>query len=139
MIRVALARWKKDEKGEGVFTFLIGILIFMILTLLAVSIYQSYAISRNLDTATSEILSTMKFENGADWNTRNQFNDLVQRLGLDPNKVTYSATPKTVQRGEVIEVKASYPYKVFALKAIGVDYEIQISSKSSGLAHKFIR
>lgn len=121
------------------FTFLIGILIFMILALITVSIYQAFAISRNLDTATSETLSTMKFENGADLNTKRQFDDLVQRLGLDPNKVTYYATPKTVQRGEVIEVRTSYPYKVFALKAIGVDYEIQISARSSGLAHKFIR
>lgn len=138
-MKKAWKKFLKDEKGDGVFTFLIAILISMILMLIAVSIYQAYSINRYLDTAASETLTIMKFQNGADSNTEAQFKDLIKRSGLDPNKVSIYATPKTVQRGESIELKATYPYRVFALKAIGVDYEIQIQAKATGLAHKFVR
>ncbi|MNW32166.1 hypothetical protein D3C74_91020 [compost metagenome] len=139
MMQMFWKKFLKDEKGDGVFTFLFIVLISMILMLLAVSIFQSYAIGRNLNTATSETLSIMKFDNGADSSTEAKFRDLIRKMGMDPNKVSFYATPKTVQRGETIEVKASYTYKVFALKAIGVDYEFDINSYASGFAHKFIR
>ncbi|BFH57560.1 hypothetical protein PMJ6TS7_75750 (plasmid) [Paenibacillus melissococcoides] len=107
--------------------------------LLSVSVYQGYVIRDNLKTASSEVLQVMKVENGADGNTRSRFDELLKKMGMDPSKVQFSATPKLVQRGDPLDVEASVDYNVFALKAIGVDYSIKIKVHVSGLAHKFIR
>ncbi|BFH25972.1 hypothetical protein J6TS7_38230 [Paenibacillus dendritiformis] len=124
---------------DGVFSLLFGILIFCIFMLLSVSVYQGYVIRDNLKTASSEVLQVMKVENGADGNTRSRFDELLKKMGMDPSKVQFSATPKLVQRGDPLDVEASVDYNVFALKAIGVDYSIKIKVHVSGLAHKFIR
>lgn len=129
----------KGQKGDWIIAIPIAILISLILMLLVVSIYQSYEIRSKLRTATNEVLQIVKVENGADSTTRAHFDDLLKRMGMDPNKVEFHATPKTVQRGDLVEVTASKDYNVFALKAIGVDYTIKITVTSTGLAHKFIR
>ena len=60
-------------------------------------------------------------------------------MKVDSSTVTFEATPKLVQRGELLEVKATKMYNVFALKMIGVHFEVKITAKATGLAHKFIR
>lgn len=129
----------KGQRGDWVIALPFAILITLILMLVGASMFQADEIRKNLRTATSEVLQIMKVENGADDKTRAQFDDLLKRMGMDPNKVTFQATPKLVQRGDPLEVTASVDYNVFALKAIGVDYTVNISVKSTGLAHKFIR
>lgn len=129
----------KGQRGDGVISVLFIILIVLILSLIAVSIYQYSAIRGNLQTATNETLQIVKVENGADETTRAKFNGLLEKMGMDPSKVTFNATPKTVQRGDPVEVTASYDYNVFALKAIGVNFTVKIQVKSTGLAHKFVR
>ncbi|MCY9542847.1 DUF4320 family protein [Paenibacillus alvei] len=131
----------QSEKGglDGVFSLLFGIMFFCIFMLLSVSAYQGYVIRDNLKTASSEVLQIMKVENGADGSTRSRFDELLRKMGMDPSKVSFSATPKLVQRGDALDVEASVDYNVFALKAIGVDYSVKIKVHVSGLAHKFIR
>lgn len=139
MLKKNSCKFLKDQKGDGIITFLMLTLIALILMLLAVTVYEYMSISRSLDTATTEVLSIMKFENGADFTTKEKFNELLRKMNVDPSTVTFEATPKLVQRGELLEVKATKMYNVFALKMIGVDFEVKITAKATGLAHKFIR
>ncbi|MNW44587.1 hypothetical protein D3C74_218250 [compost metagenome] len=96
-------------------------------------------IKTNMKTAANEVLQLVKVENGAGSSTRAKFNDLLTKMGMDPSLVTFQATPKLVQRGDQVEIVATREYNVFALKAIGVDYSVQIKVKTVGLAHKYIR
>lgn len=139
MLKKNTSKFLKDQKGDGIITFLMLTLIALILMLLSVTVYEYMSISRSLDTATTEVLSIMKFENGADFTTKEKFNELLTKMKVDPSTVTFEATPKLVQRGELLEVKATKMYNVFALKMIGVDFEVKITAKATGLAHKFIR
>ncbi|MEC0167369.1 DUF4320 family protein [Paenibacillus graminis] len=114
-------------------------LIAIIIGAVAGSIVQSVTIRNNLRTASNEVLQIMKVENGADYATRQQFNMLLAKMGMDPSKVSFEATPKPLQRGDLVEVTVSYPYRVFALKLVGSDYTVPITVHVSGLAHKYIR
>ena len=120
-------------------SFLFVVLIVLILSLIAVSMTQYIILRSNIRTAANETLQIMKVENGADAGTRQRFNQLLQKMKLDPSNVTFEATPKMVQRGEVVEITATREYNVFALKAIGVDYTVTIKIHVSGLAHRYLR
>lgn len=134
-----LNTFRKSEKGDaliGVFFFL---MITLIVALLAVTIVQYVMIRSNLRTASNEVLQVMKVENGADAITRQRFDGLLRSMEMDPGKVSFTATTKPVQRGDVLEVTAVREYEVFALKAVGVYYTVPIKVHVSGLAHKFYR
>jgi hypothetical protein len=134
-----LQRFWKESSGNGIVSIPIGILIALILLLLAVSVTQYVILRSNIRTAANETLQIMKVENGADSGTRQRFDQLLKNMRIDPSKVTFEATPKTVQRGEVVEITATRDYHVFALKAIGVDYTATIKVHVSGLAHRYLR
>ncbi|GGG06215.1 hypothetical protein GCM10010912_58540 [Paenibacillus albidus] len=134
-----LNTFKTSEQGDGIISVFFLMMITLIISLLAVTIVQYVMIRSNLRTATNEVLQVMKVENGADALTRQRFDDLLQSMGMNPGKVTFTATNKPVQRGDVLEVTAVRQYDVFALKAVGVYYSVPIKVHVSGLAHKFYR
>lgn len=131
----------RNEKGGvgNLYVLLFSILIFCIFMLLSVSVYQIYVKRDVIQTAANEVLQVMKVENGADSTTRSKFDDLLRKQGMDPSKVKFTATPKLVQRGDVLEIQASVDHNIFGLKAVGIDYTMKIKVHISGLAHKFIR
>ncbi|WP_213595219.1 DUF4320 family protein [Paenibacillus woosongensis] len=116
-----------------------GILIALILLLIAVSVYEYRTLKSDIRTAANEVLQIMKVENGADSSTRRKFDDLLIAAGLDPSKVNFVATPKSVQRGDFLQVVATREYNIFALKSVGVDHSITMRVQVSGYAHKYIR
>jgi hypothetical protein len=134
-----LQRFWKESRGNGIVSIPIGILIALILLLLVVSVAEYVILRSNIRTAANETLQIVKLENGADSSTRQRFDQLLKKMSIDPSKVTFEATPKTVQRGEVVEITATREYNVFALKAIGVDYTVTIKVYVSGLAHRYLR
>ncbi|QDA30210.1 DUF4320 family protein [Paenibacillus polymyxa] len=127
------------KRGEFFFTFLFALFIGIIIALIGSSIIQHFFYKVNLKTATNEILQIVKVQNGADYHTRQQFNDLLVKLNIDPTKVTFYATPMRVQRGDPVQVTAEMQYQVFGLKLIGVDLSVPVRAQSDGLAHKYIR
>lgn len=139
MLRHKIHHFLKGEKGEGFIAFLFIALICMIFAVIAINVIQYNMIKTNMKTAANETLQLMKVENGADITTREKFNDLLEKMGSDPDVITFTATPKLVQRGDIVEITATREYNVWALKAIGINYNITIKVHVSGLAHKFIR
>ncbi len=135
-------RWQqfyRSERGDGIISIFFLLLIVLIISLITVSIIQYVMIRSNLRTAANEVLQVMKVENGADQATRARLDGLLQSMGMNPAKVSFTATPKPVQRGDLLEVTAIREYNVFALKAVGVNYTVPIQVHVSGLAHKFYR
>ncbi|WP_342477442.1 DUF4320 family protein [Paenibacillus sp. FSL H7-0350] len=135
-------RWKqfiRSERGDGIISVFFLMLIVLTIALITVSIVQYVMIRSNLRTAAGEVLQIMKVENGADHATRTRLDGLLQSMGMNPAMVSFSATPKPVQRGDLLEVTVVREYNVFALKAVGVYYTIPITVHVSGLAHKFFR
>jgi len=130
-----------SEKGEGFISFTFLIWISLLLMLLSVSIYQAYTLQGYLQTACTETLQLMKAENGADEKTKRKFDILLTKMGIPSRSVTYQATPKSaaLQRGDYIEITATKNYRVFALKAFGVEYTVPITAKATGFAHKYVR
>jgi len=129
----------RSERGDGWLSILFIMLICCILGLTSVSVVQYVMIRSNLRTAANETLQIMKVDNGADSQTRTTFDALLRKMGMEPSKVSFTASPKTVQRGDVLDLTVVRDYNVFALKAIGVELTVPIQVHVSGLAHKFIR
>lgn len=134
-----LRRFGREDKGDAFISITFVILIALILLLIAVSVYEYRTLKSDIRTAANEVLQIMKVENGADSGTRRKFDDLLIAAGLDPSKITFVATPKTVQRGDFLQVVATREYNIFALKAVGVDHSITMRVQVSGYAHKYIR
>ncbi|MGG4108826.1 DUF4320 family protein [Paenibacillus lautus] len=129
----------RSERGDAWLGLLFAFLFSMILSMIAVSVIQYGMVKGNLKTAANETLQIMKVENGADSKTREGFNELLRDMNMDPSKVSFSATPKTVQRGDKIEITAVRELEVLGLKAIGVEYSVPVRVHVSGRAHKYIR
>jgi transcriptional accessory protein Tex/SPT6 len=135
-------KWKqfiRSERGDGIISVFFLMMIVLIITLITVTIVQYVMIRSNLRTAAGEVLQIMKVENGSDQATRTRFDGLLQNMGMNSIKVSFNATPKPVQRGDLLEVTVIREYNVFALKAVGVNYTVPITVHISGLAHKFYR
>ncbi|WP_338709188.1 DUF4320 family protein [Paenibacillus amylolyticus] len=135
-----LKQFKRSERGDGWLWLLFSILIFTILGLISVSIVNYQMTKSNVKTAANETLQIMKVENGSTEATRQRFNTLLTKMGIDPARVEFEATPQMVQRGDALEITARVKeYEIIGLKAIGVNYKTSIEVHSSGLAHKYIR
>lgn len=129
----------RNERGAAFMGLLFSCLVAMILALVAVSIIQYSLVKDSLKTAANETLQIMKVENGADSTTKERFYELLRDMNMNPTKVTFTATPKTVQRGDKVEITAVRELEVLGLKAIGVEYSVPVRVHVSGLAHKYIR
>lgn len=138
-MRNILKRFIKGESGELTLTLIFSVLIAFILIGCGVTATQYSIVKSNLKNGANETLQVMKLENGADATTHRIFNDFMRSYGMDPNHITFVATPKTVQRGDSVQIDVSTPYKLWILKIIGYDQTVTITAHASGLAHKFIR
>jgi len=139
-MRHRLKRFLMDERGVGaippLFLFL---LIACILLYIAIDIYGYSIQKQKLLVAANEIIEIVKAENGFDAQTQNQFDALVQKLGLDPAKITVYGTPKLVQRGSPVEVVARMEYETIGLKPLGKSLSVPIEVTVQGLARTYIR
>jgi Flp pilus assembly protein TadG len=129
-----------NQQGEaGMLSFMYIFLMLLIFAYLGIDIYGYMVTKQNLTLAVNETLEIVKAENGYDHTTKQSFDDFIIKLGLDPSKVTVTATNKTVQRGTPVEVVASTKYEAKGLKPFGNTLNLDIEVKANGLAHAFIR
>jgi len=134
----------QDRKGEGTLTLPVLVLITAMVLYMGVDIIGIYSIGQKLRTAASETLTLMKIENGWDNNSRDFFNSLLSRAGLNPGSVTIDfATPKNrtppVQRGETVTLEVTAVYEVRSLKPLNRTIIVPVKVKLSGLAQEFVR
>ncbi|WP_171718373.1 DUF4320 family protein [Paenibacillus phytohabitans] len=129
----------RREDGDSHVSILIYSLIVIFFLFLGLSIWQYTEAKSTINSAANEVLQVMKVQNGANAQTRQQFNDLLVRSGMDPSTVTFQATPQTVQRGDLLEIKASKVVDIYAAKILGLTFTLPINVKVTGLAHKLIR
>lgn len=129
----------KREDGDSHVSILFYSLIVTFFVMFGLSIWQYTEAKGIINSAANEVLQVMKVQNGANAQTRQQFNDLLVRAGMDPSKVTFQATSQTVQRGDVLEIKASRTVDIYGAKILGLTFSLPINVKVTGLAHKLIR
>ncbi|WP_139293573.1 DUF4320 family protein, partial [Mycobacterium tuberculosis] len=76
-------------------TIIVIFFLFLVINLFQVGMERTA-----MKSTVNEIMQIMKVENGSDGSTKEKFNSLLEKNGLDPSKVIYTATPKLVQRGD---------------------------------------
>ena len=135
----ALRSLLQEQAGEGLFTSLYVILILAVIMFAAVEV-ASYSMSAwKLYGAMGEIMEIMKSENGLDSAGERRFRELTVSLKLDDLGLSVSGTPKTAQRGDLLELRVTGRYKVRCLKPFGKELVAPINMKLNGLAHAYIR
>jgi hypothetical protein len=135
-----IERGKKNQRGFSETTVIVySLLVFMIFAVLYVDLYGYFYMKNNLKQAVDETLTLVKFENGFDDRTINYFENIAAKLGFDASKINLQGTPKTVQRGEPVELVASIDYEVRGLRPLNYPITVQIVVRSHGLAHSKIR
>lgn len=132
-------RFLKREDGEAVFTLPVVLLTSMIFLVIAVNILQFGMVTYNLYSITGESLQQVKMQNGSDAKIRQDFYEMVRLYKMNPDLVTYEATPKLLQRDDMVSVSASMTYHVWALDLIKVDLDVPIKITLYGRAFKNIR
>lgn len=131
---------KRDQQGFSETMLIVyALLIFMIFAVMYVDLYGYFYTKDNLKQAVDETLTLMKFENGFDQGTISYFNTMASKLGLNASAITLNGTPKTVQRGDIVELTASLDYEVKGLKPLNYPIKINITVRAEGLAHNKIR
>lgn len=138
-----LKRWSaplSNSRGAvGSIPLMFFMLVAAIFLYLGIDLYGYIVQQQKLTVATNELLEIVKAENGYDSINREQFDKLVQKSGIDPAKVTLSATPKQVERGGTVVVEARMVYECIGLKPLGKTVELPIRVKQDGLARTFFR
>lgn len=115
------------------------IFVASIFLYIGIDVYGYVSLQQKLTLANNELLEIIKAENGYDASNRTQYDDLLRKIGVDPSKVTLTATPKLVQRGESVEIESSIVYECIGLKPLGQTVRVPITVKVNGLAHTFFR
>ncbi|MGG1878807.1 DUF4320 family protein [Paenibacillus cisolokensis] len=134
-----LAPLKNNGGAVGSIPLMFFMLIASIFLYLGIDLYGYIVQQQKLTVATNELLEVVKAENGYDSVNREQFDRLIQKSGIDPTRVTLTATPKRVARGETVEIETSMVYECIGLKPFGETVKLPIRVKANGLAHTFFR
>lgn len=135
-----ISKIREKRQGFSETTVIVySLFLFMIFAVLYVDLYGYFYTKNNLKQAVDETLILMKFENGFDRQTEAYFKAIADKLGLDAGKIHLNGTPKTVQRGEAVELTASLDYEVKGLKPLNYPLTVNIKVHSEGLAHSKIR
>lgn len=129
----------REQSGEGLISGLYVMFVMSIILFLAVEI-ASYGMSAwKLYGACGEIMEMMKGENGLDGAMERRFRELVTELHLEELNVRLEGTPQKVQRGDILELKASGRYPIRSLRPFGKEVSVPVSLRLNGLAHTYIR
>ena len=129
----------RGEAGEGLISGLYVMFVLAIVLFLAVEV-ASYSMSVwKLYGAAGEIMAMMKAENGLDGAIVQRFRVLAAELRLDHLDARLTGTPKTVQRGDLLELTVQGRYQVNCLRPFGSPLSVGIRLRLHGLAHTYIR
>ena len=129
----------RAQSGEGLLSGLYVMLILAIVLFLAVEI-AAYGMSAwKLYGACDEIMAMMKAENGLDSAMALRFRELTVTLRLEHLNIRLEGTPKTVQRGDILELRAEGRYPIRSLRPFGKEFSVAIGLRLHGLAHTYIR
>ena len=139
MTRKAFKVFLEASRGDGIISALYAMLLLTIIMFIAIDIAGYTATAWKLRNACSETIGLMKIENGYDGKTEQAFFQFAGVLGLETEKIYVSGTPKTVQRGDTVEITASIPYEVRSIRPFNHSLELDIGIKMSGLAQEFVR
>jgi len=129
----------RSERGEGIISALYAMLIMTIIFFVGIDIAGYTATAWKLRNACSETLTLMKVENGFDSTLEQRFMEYIEVQGLDPSMVSVAGTPKLVQRGDMVTIKAATLYVLKSLRPLDRELRFTINIEMSGLAQEFIR
>ncbi|MEL7622039.1 MAG: DUF4320 family protein [Clostridiales bacterium] len=128
-----------NRSGEGLISGFYVMFVLAIILFVAVEI-AAYSMSAwKLYGACGEIMEMMKGENGLDGDMERKFREMLVSLNLMDFDIRLEGTPKTVQRGELMELKAWGRYPIRSLRPFGKELTVPFSLRLQGLAHTYIR
>ena len=87
----------------------------------------------------SETLALMKIENGYNSQIEQKFIGYLSQLKIDPARVSVTATPQKVQRGDILTIRATTPYVITSLRPFNKELSFDVTVEMSGMAQEFIR
>ncbi len=129
----------QSEKGEGLISALYTMMLLTIIFFIGVDIAGYTATAWKLRNACSETLTLMKIENGYDSRIERTFLKYAAVQGLDTSQIRVSGTPKLVQRGDMVTIRATTPYILRSLRPFNHELKFTVNVEISGLAQEFIK
>ncbi|RAI89603.1 uncharacterized protein DUF4320 [Paenibacillus pabuli] len=137
--KIWLAPLRNNRGAVGSIPLMFFVMVASVFLYLGIDVYGYISQQQKLTIASNELLEVIKAENGFDAVNREQFDRLLQKTGIDPAKVTLTATSKRVDRGDPVTVEASMVYECIGLKPLGKTVKLSIRVEANGLAHTFFR
>ena len=129
----------QSEIGEGLISGFYVMFVLALVLFMAVDIASYAMCSWKLHGASGEIMEMMKAENGLDAGMEARFRELVSALHMEDMTITLAGTPKTIQRGELLELRVQGQYEVRCLRPLGQSIRVPVRVRVHGLAHTYIR
>ncbi|MCL2121072.1 MAG: DUF4320 family protein [Clostridiales bacterium] len=129
----------REQSGEGLTSGLYTLFLLSVILFVAVEV-ASYSMSVwKVYGAAGEIMEMMKSENGLDGAMKQKFNALSAVLNLGELDIHLSGTPKTVQRGDLLELEVQGRYRIRSLRPFGKELSVPVRVNLRALAHTYIR
>jgi len=126
-----------DVNSLGV---LFSVFVIVIFIFAGIEIEGFRSTHHKLSQAADETLEIMKAEGGFDSTTREFFLEYCRKKGLDVSTISIEATPKLVQRGGDLVVKASTVYVFKAFKPLGMgEITWSVNAEVEGLSRTYFR
>ncbi len=134
--------FKTSQRGDVAIALAIALSVYVLVTI--ISFVVNFAMladyKGNLNYAAKEMMGVMRESSGADMYTEQRFRDLVRKMGYNPDRITFTATPKPVQREGELEITYRSTYPIWAFKLVGVpEYNMEVKNTIPGVARKLIR
>ncbi|GGI97945.1 hypothetical protein [Paenibacillus hunanensis] len=132
------------RQEQGVVADILGLIFFGYFAVVTVAFIVNFLMAStyqgDLNYAAKQEMGTMSEQNGADAGSEQRFRNMIKVMGHDPNKVTFSATPQTVQRYDPLYIHYTSTYPLWAYKFLGMPNEtLQIDETIPGVARKLLR
>lgn len=138
-MKTRLKELRHSETGEGLISALYTMMLLTIIFFIGIDIAGYTATAWKLRNACSETLTLMKIENGYDSSIEKTFLKYVAVQGLDTSKIRVSGTPKLVQRGDMVIIRATVPYTLRSLRPFNHELQFTVNVEMSGLAQEFFK
>lgn len=131
--------WKENQAGEGIITALYTMLLLTVIFFVGIDIAGYTSAAWKLRNVCSETLNLIKIENGFDSRTEQVFFAYAAAQGLPIDSIAVAGTSKTVQRGDMVTIRAEMPYVLRSLRPFNRELTYNIRVEMTGLAQEFIK
>ena len=137
--REALKNYMKNRRGEGYVDTVVEVLVFTMLLVLVLNVFQFLVLKQSMDYFAKELITTAAVSGRTSHETAARYEELAEETGLRPAAAWtaeyFNAALKQVQLGDTIHLRLTCQTR---LQGFGVfNLPLSLTASCSGLSQRY--